>query len=106
MAELWQSCGWGRDPVDVGAVIAAEPNRTEGAAEPNRTGGVAAPTVGDGEGVAVAVAVGDGEGVAVAVVVAVAVGALEDLVVLVDCPNTLLGLSQHIVGTVLAAVLM
>ena len=102
--------GWGGDPVDVGAVIAAEPNRTEGAAEPNRTGGVAAPTVGDGEGVAVtvavAVAVGDGEGVAVAVVVAVAVGVLEDLVVLVDCPNTLLGLSQHIVGTVLAAVLM
>ena len=100
--------GWGGDPVNVGAVVAAEPNRTEGAAEPNRTGGVAAPTVGDGEGVAVtvAVAVGDGEGVAVAVVVAVAVGVLEDLVVLVDCPNTLLGLSQHIVGTVLAAVLM
>ena len=55
MAELWQSCGWGRDPVDVGAVVAAEPNRTEGAAEPNRTGGVVAPAVGDGVGVALGV---------------------------------------------------
>ena len=51
LPELWQSCGWGRDPVDVGAVVAAEPNRTEGAAEPNRTEGVAVPAVGDGEGV-------------------------------------------------------
>ena len=55
MAELWQSCGWGRDPVDVGAVVAAEPNRTEGAAEPNRTEGAAAPAVGDGVGVALGV---------------------------------------------------
>ena len=55
MAELWQSCGWGRDPVDVGAVVAAEPNRTEGAAEPNQTEGVIAPAVGDGVGVALGV---------------------------------------------------
>ena len=47
--------GWGRDPVDVGAVVAAEQNRTEGAAEPNRTGGVVAPAVGDGVGVALGV---------------------------------------------------
>ena len=51
MAELWQSCGWGRDPVNVGSVVAAVPNRTVGAAEPNRTEGVVAPAVGDGEGV-------------------------------------------------------
>ena len=55
VAELLQSCGSGRDPVDVGAVVAAEPNRTEGAAEPNRTEGVVAPAVGDGVGVALGV---------------------------------------------------
>ena len=50
LPELWQSCGWGRDPVDVGAVVAAEPKQTVGTAEPNRTEGVVAPAVGDGEG--------------------------------------------------------
>ena len=36
---------WGGDSVDVGAVVAAEPNQTEGAAEPNQTEGVVAPLV-------------------------------------------------------------
>ena len=49
---------WGWDPVDVGAVVAAEPNRTEGAAEPNRTEGVVAPVVVVGAGVRVGVALG------------------------------------------------
>ena len=36
------AAAWGGVPVDVVAVVATEPNRTEGAAEPNRIEGVVA----------------------------------------------------------------
>ena len=49
---------WGRDPVHVGGVVAAEPNRTEKAAEPNGTERVVSPVVVVEAGVKVGVALG------------------------------------------------
>ena len=58
---------WGGDPVDIGAVVAAEPNQTEEAAEPNRTEGVVAPFVVVTAGVGVGGEAGVGEGVALGI---------------------------------------
>ena len=80
---------WGGGPVKVGAVVAAEPNQTEGAAEPyqtegaaelNRTEGVVAPVVVVKAEVVVGVKAEVGVGVEAEVGVGVALGVIGEAV--------------------------
>ena len=80
---------WGGGPYEVGAVVGAEPNRTEGAAEPyrtegatelNQTEGVVAPVVVVEDEVVVGVKAEVGVGVEAEVGVGVALGVIGEAV--------------------------
>jgi hypothetical protein len=71
---------WGGDLVDVVAVVATEPNQTEGAAEPYRTEGAVAPVVVVEAEVGVGVAAKVGAGGEAGVGVRVALGVLGEAV--------------------------
>ena len=100
-ADSMVAVAWGGDPVDIVALVAAEPNQTEVAAEPN--GGVVAPVV--------VVEAEDGMEVESKDRVGVALGVLEEAVlaavccIVLQCAAVCSSVLQCAGSSVLAAVL-